>query len=306
MVGAVPSASTAADVRRARLWKKALPYLFIAPSMLIFVVFYLYPIVYSLYLSFVKWNLLNPVKTFVGLDNYTTLFTSDDFMMALSHTLIFTVARVVLSLAFALGLALLLNSKARWASWTQAAIFTPHVISMVSVSMLWLWLMDPSFGLLNWFLGFFGIPPLKWLASTSTSLMSVILVAVWKAIGYDMVIIIAGLQSISEEIYEAAKIDGANAWQRFKSITLPMLSPTMFFLVVTSTIASFQVFDSVNVMTAGGPADSTTVLVYYIYQYGFKFFKVGYASAASIVLLGLVLLVTLLQFRFLERRVHYE
>lgn len=306
MAGAVAAAKTTAEVRRARLWKGTLPYLFILPSMVVFFAFYLYPILYSFYLSFMKWNLLNPVKTFIGLDNYTNLFAATDFRAALTHTLIFTVGRVVLSLAIAMGLALLLNSKTRWASWTQAAIFTPHVISMVSVSMLWLWLMDPSFGLLNWFLGLLHIPPLKWLASSSTSLMSVIIVAVWKAIGYDMVIIIAGLQSISEEIYEAAKIDGANAWQRFKSITLPMLSPTMFFLVVTSTIASFQVFDSVNVMTAGGPADSTTVLVYYIYQYGFKFFKVGYASAASMVLLGLVLVVTLLQFRFLERRVHYE
>jgi sn-glycerol 3-phosphate transport system permease protein len=298
--------SAAIGVKRARMWKKMLPYLFIAPSILVFGMFELYPIVYSFYLSFMKWNLLNPVKTFVGLDNYKTLLTSPDFGMALGHTLIFTVGRVGLSLTIALALAVLLNTKSRWASWTQAAIFTPHVISMVSVSMLWLWLMDPSFGLLNWFLGIFGIPPLKWLASTSTSLMSVIIVAVWKAIGYDMVIIISGLQSISEEIYEAAKIDGANAWQRFRKITLPMLSPTMFFLVVTSTISSFQVFDSVRVMTAGGPADSTTVLVYYIYQYGFQFFKVGYASAASMVLLGLVLLVTLLQFSFLERRVHYD
>jgi sn-glycerol 3-phosphate transport system permease protein len=298
--------SAAIGVKRARMWKKMLPYLFIAPSILVFGMFELYPIVYSFYLSFMKWNLLNPVKTFVGLDNYKTLLTSPDFGMALGHTLIFTVGRVGLSLTIALALAVLLNTKSRWASWTQAAIFTPHVISMVSVSMLWLWLMDPSFGLLNWFLGIFGIPPLKWLASTSTSLMSVIIVAVWKAIGYDMVIIISGLQSISEEIYEAAKIDGANAWQRFRKTTLPMLSPTMFFLVVTSTISSFQVFDSVRVMTAGGPADSTTVLVYYIYQYGFQFFKVGYASAASMVLLGLVLLVTLLQFSFLERRVHYD
>ncbi|HWI51965.1 MAG TPA: sugar ABC transporter permease [Symbiobacteriaceae bacterium] len=306
MAGAVASARTASEVRKARLWKKVLPYLFIAPSLVIFFSFDLYPILYSFYLSFMKWNLLNPVKTFVGLDNYRTLLSAEDFRMALGHTLIFTAGRVGLSLTIALAFALLLNTKSGWARWTQAAIFSPHVISMVSVSMLWLWLMDPSFGLLNWFLGLFGIPPLKWLAATSTSLMSVILVAVWKAIGYDMIIIIAGLQSISEEIYEAAKIDGANAWQRFKSITLPMLSPTMFFLVVTSTISSFQVFDSVKVMTAGGPADSTTVLVYYIYQYGFQFFKVGYASAASMVLLGLVLVVTLLQFTFLERKVHYD
>lgn len=296
---------TTATVPR-NFWKQALPYLFIAPSLLVFVVFDIYPVFYNIYLSFLKWNLISPKKTFIGAQNYVDLATSEEFRLAIVHTAVFTVGRVGFSLAFALGLALLLNSKKRWASWTQAAIFSPHVISMVSVSLLWLWLMDPGYGLLNWLLGLVGIPPLKWLAASSTALMSVIIVTVWKAIGYDMVIFISGLQSIPEELYEAATIDGANGWHRFRKITLPMLSPTIFFLVVTSTITSFQVFDSVRIMTGGGPGDSTTVLVYYIYQYGFRFFKIGHAGAASVVLFGIVLLMTVFQFKFLERRVHYN
>lgn len=292
--------------RRALAWKRALPYLLIAPSLLVFLTFDLYPILYSLYLSFMKWNLISPTKTFVGLDNYTELYNSEEFRQAVSHTLVYTAGRVFFSLSIALGMALLLNTRKRWGSWIQAAVFSPHVVSMVSISMLWLWLMDPNYGLLNWLLGLVGIPPLKWLSSSDTALMSIVMVAVWKVIGYDMVIFVAGLQSISEELYEAAKIDGANALQRFVKITLPMLSPTIFFLSVTSVITSFQVFDVVRIMTGGGPADSTNVLVYYIFQYGFRFFKIGQASAASMVLFFMVLFLTLAQFKFMERRVHYS
>lgn len=283
-----------------------LPYLFIAPSLIVFIVFGIYPIFYNIYLSTLKWNLISPTKTFIGLDNYITLWESEEFRQAVLNTVLFTIGRVGFTLAIALGLAVFLNSKKKWATWTQAAIFSPHVISMVSVSLMWLWLMDPTHGLLNWFLGLVGIPPLKWLAASSTALMSIIIVTVWKAIGYDMVIFISGLQSIPEELFEAAKIDGANGWQRFRRITLPMLSPTMFFLLITSVISSFQVFDSVRVMTGGGPGDSTNVLVYYIYNYGFRFFKIGQASAASVVLFLIVLGITVLQFKILERRVHYS
>ena len=292
--------------RRAILWKKVLPYLLIAPSIAVFLVFEVYPIFYSLYLSFMKWNLISPVKQFIGLANYETLFTSEEFIKALWHTVVFTVGRVAGSLTIALALALLLNTQKRWVSWVQASIFSPHVVSMVSISMLWLWLMDPTHGLLNYLLSLVGLPGSRWLAATNTALMSVIIVTVWKAIGYDMVIFLSGLQSISEELYEAAKIDGANVFQRFWKITLPLISPTTFFLSVTSIIASFQVFDSVRIMTGGGPADSTTVLVYYIYQYGFRFFKIGQATAASTILFIIILILTLLQFKFAEKKVHYN
>lgn len=303
-LAATPARPTAPH--RRPVWRQALPYLLIAPSLAVFLLFEIYPISYSLYLSFTKWNLISPTKTWVGLANYQDLLTSAEFHRSLINTLLYTAGRVIFSLSFALAMAILVNSQKRWASWVQAAIFSPHVISMVSVSLLWLWLMDPTHGLLNYLLGLVGIPSLKWLGASSTALLSLIIVAVWKVIGYDMLIFLAGLQSIPAELQEAAKIDGAGPFRRFWSITLPLLSPTLFFLSVTSIISSFQVFDIVRVMTGGGPGDSTNVLVYYIYQYGFRYFKIGHSSAASIVLLVLVLGLTLLQFRVLERRVHYD
>lgn len=298
--------SGARAVPKRSIWRKALPYLFLAPSLAIFLLFDIWPLFYSLYLSFMEWNLISPTKSFVGLENYQTIFTEDEFRRALINTVVYTAGRVFISLAIALLLALMVNTQKRWARWVQAAIFSPHVISMVSVSLLWLWLMDPTGGLLNYLLGQVGIPPLKWLNASATALLSLILVAVWKVIGYDMVIFVAGLQSIPNELYEAARIDGASGPRQFWHITLPMLSPTIFFLSVTSVITSFQVFDVIKVMTGGGPGDSTNVLVYYIYQYGFRFFKLGIASAASLVLLLLVLALTLLQFKYFERKVHYN
>jgi len=286
--------------------RKVLPYLLIAPSLAVFLVFDIWPIIYSFYLSFMKWNLLSPKKTFVGLDNYITIFTSEEFLKALWHTVVFTIGRVGGSLTFALLLALLLNTQKRWVSWVQASIFSPHVVSMVSISMLWLWLMDPNHGLLNYLLSLVGLPPSRWLAGVDTALLSVIIVTVWKAIGYDMVIFLSGLQAIPEELHEAAKIDGANSFQRFWKITFPLLSPTTFFLTVTSIIASFQVFDSVRVMTGGGPVDATTVLVFYIYQHGFRFYKIGQATAASTVLFLIILILTVLQFKYAEKKVHYD
>lgn len=274
--------------------------------MVVFLTFFIYPILYSIYLSFMKWNLISPTKTFIGLDNYTELLLSEEFHMALKNTLVYTVGVVSVSLTIALLLALLLNTEKKWAAWVQAAMFSPHIISLVSVSILWLWLMDPDFGLLNWFLGLFGVPPLKWIASDKTALFSLILVAIWKVVGYDMVVFLAGLQSIPPEMYEAAKIDGAGAARRLWHVTLPLLSPTIFFLTVTSVISSFQVFDIVKIMTGGGPADSTNVMVFYVYEYGFRFFKIGHASAASVVLFLMVLGMTILQFRWVERKVHYS
>lgn len=287
-------------------WEPAIPYLLIAPSLIVFLTFFIYPILYSIYLSFMKWNLINPTKTFIGLQNYRELLLSEEFHMALKNTLIYTVGVVGVSLTLALLLALLLNTEKKWAAWVQAAMFSPHIISLVSVSILWLWLMDPDFGLLNWFLGFFGVPPLKWIASDKTALFSLILVAIWKVVGYDMVVFLSGLQSIPPEMYEAAKIDGAGAMRRLRHITLPLLSPTIFFLTVTSVISSFQVFDIVKIMTGGGPADATNVMVFYVYEYGFRFFKIGHASAASVVLFLMVLGMTILQFRWVERKVHYS
>jgi sn-glycerol 3-phosphate transport system permease protein len=286
--------------------EQVVPYLFIAPSILVFGTFFIYPIFYSIYLSFMKWNLISPNKTYIGLENYHDLMLSEEFRRALGNTLIYTLGSVTISLAIGLGLAILLNSQKRWAAWVQAAIFSPHIISLVSVSLLWLWLMDPNFGLLNWILSLVGIGPLRWIASDTQALNSLILVGIWKVVGYDMVVFLSGLQAIPSELYEAAKIDGAGGLRRFRHVTIPLLSPTLFFLTVTSIISSFQVFDIVKIMTGGGPADATNVIVFYIFEYGFRFFKIGHASAASVILFFMVLGLTVLQFKWVERRVHYR
>lgn len=292
--------------RSEKSWIVVRPYTFIAPAILFFSLFFLYPIVYLVYLSFTSWNLISPNKDFVGLANYIELLTSEDFLQVLKNTFLFTVLSVALSIGLSLLLAIWLNRPSAFHGWVQAAVFTPHIISLVSISLIWMWLMDPQFGLLNWLLDKLHLPQSQWLGDTTSALYSLVLVSVWKMVGYNALVFIAGLQSIPQEIYEAAAMDEATSWARFSRLTLPMLSPTLFFLLVVNTIASFQVFDTVKIMTEGGPVNSTNMLVFFIYQNGFDFFKVGYASAAGVVLLILVGLLTLVHFMFLAKRVHYR
>lgn len=289
-----------------RIWTLSRPYRFVLPALLIFMLFFLYPIGYMIYLSFTSWNLISPDKEFVGLDNYLELFAEPDFHQVLFNTFHYTLLTVTLSLTLSLLLALWLNRRGFLTGLVQGAIFSPYIISLVSVSLLWMWMMDPRYGLLNWVLSWFGIPPSKWLTDTGSAIYGLILVSVWKIVGYNTLVFIAGLQSIPRDIFEAAALDQASAWRKFSKITIPMLSPTLFFLLVINTINSFQVFDIVQVMTQGGPVNSTNMLVYYIYENGFEFFKIGYASAAGVVLLAIVGILTIVHFLFLSKRVHYR
>ncbi|WP_134684648.1 carbohydrate ABC transporter permease [Brevibacillus migulae] len=291
-----------------RPWSETLrPYLYVAPALLFFALFFFYPIVYMIYLSFQDWTLLNLEEMeWVGLDNFSTLFSDPDFHLVLKNTLIYTFLTVFLGIAIAFFLALWLNRKAKIYGLVQGAIFSPHIISLVSVSMLWMWLMDPQYGLLNAMLESVGLPPSTWLADPGTALYSLVLVSVWKVVGYNTLIFIAGLQSIPQDIYESAALDRSPAWRTLYKITIPMLSPTIFFLLVINTISSFQVFDTIYIMTQGGPVNSTNMLVYYIYEQGMDFYNGGIASAASVVLLGLAGVLTLFHFLFLAKRVHYR
>ncbi|HZG13614.1 MAG TPA: sugar ABC transporter permease [Candidatus Bathyarchaeia archaeon] len=293
---------------RTRPWTESLrPYLYVTPALLFFALFFFYPIVYMIYLSFQDWTLLNLEEMeWVGLDNFRTLFSDPDFHLVLKNTLIYTVLTVFLGIALAFFLALWLNKKAKIYGLVQGAIFSPHIISLVSVSMLWMWLMDTQYGLLNAMLESVGLPPSTWLADPSTALYSLVLVSVWKVVGYNTLIFIAGLQSIPKDIYESAALDRSPAWRTLYKITIPMLSPTIFFLLVINTISSFQVFDTIYIMTQGGPVNSTNMLVFYIYEQGMDFYNGGIASAASVVLLGLAGVLTLFHFLFLAKRVHYR
>jgi multiple sugar transport system permease protein len=223
------------------------------------------------------------------------------FWKSMAQTGIFILGLVPLRMAIALGLALLLNQKIGGLAFYRALYFTPVVTSMVAVSIVWLWIFDPSWGVANWILESFGLPPSQWLSDPNSALPSLIVMTIWKTVGFEMVIYLAGLQGIPASLYEAAAIDGAGRWRQFRHITLPLLTPTTFFILVTAVIGAAQIFDQVFVMTQGGPLRSTYVIIYYLYEEAFRFFRMGYAAAIAWVVFAIVLVLTLLQWRFLRR-----
>lgn len=279
-------------------------YLFLLPALGGILVFILGPVVAAIALSFTKWDLLTPAK-FIGLSNYQELIQDPMFRKVMLNTLIFTGASVPLSLILSLGLALALNQKIKGIVIFRTIYFLPVVSSMVAVSLVWRWLYNPNYGLLNYFLNLLHLPSINWLFSTTWAMPAVILMSVWKSLGYNMVIFLAGLQGIPQMYYESAKIDGAGKFQAFKNITLPLLSPTTFFVLVISIISSFQVFDQIFVMTSGGPAHATEVIIYYIYHNAFQIFRMGYASALAFCLFIIIFALTLLQIRLSKRWVFY-
>jgi sn-glycerol 3-phosphate transport system permease protein len=290
-----------------KVWDKVRPYAFVAPSLIFFILFFLYPIGNMLFLSFTDWSLLNlEEKEWVGLQNFKELMADSDFHLVLRNSIALTFFTVFFIITLSFLLALWLNKKARVYGFVQGAIFTPHIISLVSISLLWMWLMDPQYGMLNSILSAVGLPKYPFLADTKSALASLILVGVWKGIGYNTLVFIAGLQSIPKDIYEAAALDRFSKFKQLYKITIPMISPTLFFLVVINTISSFQVFDTVYIMTQGGPVNSTNVLVFYIYEQGMEFYNGGIASAASVVLLGLVGLITAFHFGVMSKKIHYR
>lgn len=281
------------------------PYLLILPAMLGIGIFVIYPILYLAYLSLYKYNLMNPAKSkYVGFENYTAIFARDDFYKALANTALYTIGTVALTLVISLAIAVWLKQSTRMNTFIQAGIFTPHIVSVVSISLVWLWMMEPNLGFLNFVLKSLGMPTSQWLQSSDTALISVIIVAVWQGIGYYVLILVAALQGISPSIYEAAALDNASKWKVFFNITLPMISPQLFFILVIMTIGSFKVFDTVRMMTNGGPNNATNTLVYYIYQN--RTTNIGYASATGMVLMVIIGILTFVYFRMLAKKVHYQ
>ncbi len=276
-------------------------YVFVLPIMLGFLVFMLYPVLASLYLSFTDSDGIRQ-PNFIGLENYIALLDDRIFKKTMINTLYYVIGTVPLGVFIALLIAIMLNSKIRFLNFYRAGIFLPVVTSMIAVATVWKWLYNTQYGLINGILGKMGLFQPDWLSSTTWAMPSIIIMSIWKGLGFNMVIFLAGLQGISPSLYEAAKIDGANAIQRFFHITIPLLRHTTLFVVVLAIIGSFQVFDQVYVMTAGGPANSTSVIVYYIYQNAFQFFKQGYASAIAYVLFALIFVVTLVQIKISQRK----
>ncbi|MGD6964481.1 carbohydrate ABC transporter permease [Fictibacillus phosphorivorans] len=287
-------------------WKKWLVIsFFLLPNFIGFLVFIGIPILTSLGLSFTKWDLLSTPE-FIGLDNYKGIIEDAEFWSALKNTLLFIVAYLPTVLIVALGIAMLLNKNMKGRAFFRAAYFIPVVSSWVAVSLIWKWLFNPTYGLVNYFLSWFGIIGPDWLQDPQWAMIAVVLTSVWKDTGFVMVLFLAGLQNISETYYEAAEIDGASPFKKFLHITIPLLTPTTFFILIISLINSFQVFDQIMIMTEGGPAGSTTVLVQKIYNHAFRYFEMGYASAVSWVLFLIIFVVTLVQNRLQKRWVDYE
>jgi multiple sugar transport system permease protein len=289
--------------RRSRLGRDEwlVGYLCIAPSGLLFLAFLAFPLVFSLWLSLLNWNLMTPHFTFVGVQNYVNLLTDHVIWNSLGVTAYYIVGSVPTRMALALALALFLNQKVRGLGIYRTLYFTPVVTSGIAVSLVWLWIFDPTWGIANWVLSIVNIPPQQWLSSPTESMPALILMSIWKSIGFDTVIYLAGLQGIPGSYYEAARVDGATPWQLFRHITWPLLAPTTFFILVTGVIGASQVFDQVFVMTNGGPLRSTEVVVFLIYEQAFRFFQMGYASALAWVLFLFVLLVTLVQWKFVPQ-----
>ena len=278
------------------------------PAVILLCVFTVYPVFYLIYRSLFSGILISKKTEFVGLENYRQLFTSDDFPKVLANTVIYTVLFVVLTMVLAILIAVWLNGSKgkRLNNMVQACIFTPHVISMVSVSIVFLWLMEPETGFFNMVITKLGFSKFPFLSSPETSMISLVLVMVWKSVGYYVLLVLAALQTVPRSIYEAAELDNTSKARTFFKITLPMISPTILFTSVVASIASFKIFDAVNVMTQGGPIDSTNTLVYYIYTYAFRYGKPGIACAAGVILLALVCVMTYVQFGVSKNKVHYQ
>ncbi|WP_392542386.1 carbohydrate ABC transporter permease [Oryzobacter telluris] len=278
--------------------------LFLAPSAVPLVAFTLVPMVGSFWVSLHRWNLISPME-WAGVENYRSLLTDAGTRDVFRNTLLYCLGYLPLVYAGGLGLALLLNQRMRGRSLFRAAYFLPVVTSWVVVALVWKWLLNPTNGLVNTVLGAVGLPEPGWWTDPAWALPSVILSSAWKDLGFVMVIMLAGLQAIPTDVLEAATVDGASAWQRFWRITLPLLSPSTFFVVVISLINGFQVFDQVYVMTGGGPSGSSQVVVGQIYDLTFRYGRAGEASALSWILFALILLITAVQIRGQRRWVHH-
>jgi multiple sugar transport system permease protein len=277
-------------------------YLFLTPAFILMGIFTLFAVGFSLYLSFHQWDILNPQKPYVGLQNYRELRSDAYFRQAVKNTAYFTLGTVPLSVVFGLLIALLLNRQIRGRAIFRTLFYLPVVTPLIVSGLIWKWVLDGDFGLLNYYIGKIGISPQLWLANPSLAMPSVIMTSVWATVGFTMLVYLAGLQAIPQEYYEAAAVDGAGGWKQFRHITLPLLAPSTFFVTVYLVISSFQVFDQIFIMTNGGPLRATTTVVYYIWQAGFQQFTMGYASAMAYALFAIIFVFTILQVVLYNRR----
>lgn len=291
--------------RQSRFFHSLEPYIYLVPTLAGLLLFTAGAVVMSFVVSFTRWDAITEPH-WVFLQNYSDMFQSDLFWTVFGNTFYFVGLAVPLTIVLSLAMAMLVNQRLSGVKWFRSVYFLPVVSSMVAAAIVWSWMYNPEYGLLNYLLKkFLGVNGPQWLQDSRWAMPAMVFMTVWKTVGYSMMIFLAGLQNIPGELYEAAMVDGASPWRRFWRITLPVLSPTTFFVFVITLIQSFQVFEQTYILTKGGPENSTLTLSYFIYQNAFQFFKMGYASAMSYVLFAVIFAITLIQFRLQRRWVFY-
>ena len=279
--------------------------MFILPALIPLGVFWLFPMCEAIFMSFTDWDYMSSTYNIVGFENYINIFSNSMFYDALKNTLIFTVGTLVPTIVGGLLVAIILKNKLKGSAIYKAIIFSPWITPTVVISIVWSWIFEPQYGLANYVLQLLNMPKSQWLQSSDTAMTAVILVTVWKGFGWAMIFYITALERVPKELYEAAAIDGAGAWDKFKSITLPLISPTTFFLTIITTINSIQAYDQIQVLTQGGPSGSTRTILYLYYQTAFENFNIGEATAIAVIILIIIGCLSGIQFIASKKWVHY-
>lgn len=280
--------------------------LLVAPNLAIILVFNYWPVVYNFYLSFTSWDMVQPTPTMVGLSNYSDLFSDPEFGTVMVNSLIYAGAIVAATLVLGLALAVLFTQRIRGTGAARTLSFAPHIITGAAIATLWLFIFDPHYGLLKIVLEPLGISSPHWTTDPDWSLWTLIIVQLWKGVGFAAIIYVAAIQGLPRDVYEAARIDGAGAWTQFRRLTVPLLSPITLFLLIITTLHSFRAYDVTAILTGGGPGLSSTTITWYIYQTAFKSFDIGHATAAGVVLFVILIVFTYAQTRASRGRVHYQ
>jgi multiple sugar transport system permease protein len=282
------------------------PLLFILPAIVPLLIFWIYPMGKSLLISFTNWDYVSPEYEFVGFSNYTDLLTDPTFYSVLLNTFVFSMGVVIPCVAGGLLLALLVSGKSKGMGIYRTLIFSPWVTPTVAISIVWSWIYEPKVGFANWILNLLHLPGLEWTSSSTWAMPAVIIVSVWKGVGWAMIFYLNALKKVPVSLYEAASLDGASKWRQFVHITIPIISPTTLFLVVITSIDALQAYDQIQVLTQGGPAGSTRTMLYFYYQTAFEEFNMGKATATAIILVLITAVFSFLQFLLSKRWVHYQ
>lgn len=281
-------------------------FLFILPALLPLLVFWILPVLFSGGLSFTNWDMMSEDIKFMGFKNYTSLLRDPNFGRVLTNTLVFAVGSTIPTIFLGMMIALVMNGARRGTGIYRTIIFAPYITPMVAISVVWSWIFEPRVGILNFLMRLVGLPESQWLQSSKTAMLSVLIVTTWKSLGWTMIFYMEAIRKVPSSLLESAAMDGAGGFWRFIKITLPMISPTTFFLVIMSTISSLQAYDQIQVLTQGGPAGATRTLLYYYYQEAFQNFNTGKASAVAVILVIITVVLSLVETRISKKTVFYN